>query len=189
MSKENLGHLMVDIETLGTQSGSVICSIAAVEFDIVSGATGLCFNEKITLASALGVGLKIDADTLEWWMCQSNEARNKLFGIKNIPLAHSVFEAFTKFNSFLKELGVEDLKVWGNSARFDLGILEAAYNVIRMQIPWVHWNERDLRTLVSFSPEIKKNMLFEGVKHDALADCFHQIKYCSATYRKIKGIE
>lgn len=34
---ETFGHVMVDLETLGTESGSVILSIAAVPFDIGTG--------------------------------------------------------------------------------------------------------------------------------------------------------
>jgi hypothetical protein len=183
MNTENLGHLMVDIETFGSKSHSVICSLAAVEFDIATGQTGKTFKENIDVQSCLELGLKIDGSTLEWWLNQSNEARTGLLTCK-MPLPLVI----NRFWSFFKNLCNDEMKVWGNGARFDLGILENATTACGMLIPWKHWNERDVRTLVSFAPEIKKEMPFEGVKHDAIADCMHQIKYCSAIYQQIIGL-
>lgn len=183
---ENLGHLMVDIETMGNKSNAVICSIAAVEFDLKTGATGKTFHRKIRIDSALKAGLKIDASTLEWWMLQSQEAREGLFknGFDGVSDLSYVLRDFFDFVESLNGLKIE---VWGNSARFDLGILENAFNACNMATPWKHWNERCVRTLASFAPEVKKDMPFEGIKHDALADCYHQIKYSTIIYNTLKS--
>ncbi len=181
---ENLGHLMIDIETMGNKSNSVICSIAAVEFDLKTGATGRVFNRKIRIDSCLKAGLKVDGSTLEWWMMQSQEARESLFknGFDGVNDLSYVLRDFFDFVESLNALKVE---VWGNGARFDLGLLENAFNALNMAAPWKHWNERDVRTLVSFAPQIKKDTPFSGVKHDALADCYHQIKYSSIIYNTL----
>ena len=77
--------------------------------------------------------------------------------------------------------------VWGNSARFDLGIIENAYNkCVKDKSLWNHRNERCLRTLSALYPEIKKSQPFDGVRHDALDDCIHQIKYACKTLAHIK---
>lgn len=178
---DNGKHLMIDLETMGTKSHSVICSIAAVEFDLMTGTTGRTFNRNISLSSSLNLGLQIDASTLEWWMTQNQEAQKGLF--KDVSNLGSVIRDFI---DFVTELDPTTLKVWGNSARFDLGLLENVFHKFGTDCPWKHWNERDVRTLVSFAPEIKKNMPFEGVKHNALDDCYHQIKYCTEIYKTLK---
>lgn len=184
MKNNNLGHLMVDIETLGTGSNSVICSIAAVEFDLVTGQTGRIFQRYISIQSCLDAGLSVDGSTIEWWMQQSNEARLLLStGLTTIEVA------IRDFWCFFQNLGAEDLKVWGNGSRFDLGIIADGFRAVAMLTPWKHSNERDVRTLVSFAPEIKNNMPFEGTKHTPKDDCLYQIKYCSAIFKKLKGIE
>lgn len=196
MKKENLGHLMVDIETLGNSSNSVICSIAAIEFDLATGETGRSFNKNISIQSCLDFGLKVDGSTIKWWFEQDKLAQIKLF--KDAESLNFVLRRFFKFilelccpgtdhSSHGYKLFKSDLQIWGNSNRFDLGILENAYKAVGIDVPWMHWNERDVRTLVSFAPEIKKNMSFEGIKHDPIADCIHQIKYCSATYKYCKS--
>lgn len=192
MEKKNLGHLMVDIETLGTDSNSVICSLAAVEFCLETGVTGRSLQINIDIKSCLNAGLKIDAGTLKWWFAQGDEARIRLF--KDVaPLKRALRMFFTFIADLvcpgysLDSIGVRlfesRLQIWGNSNRFDLGILENAYKSVEMDAPWMHWNERDVRTLVSFAPHVKKSMPFDGVKHDALADCYHQIKYCSKIFK------
>jgi len=170
-------HLMVDIETLGNKAGAAIVSIAAVQFDLKTGETGETFYRNIDLQSCLNAGLKVSGDTVIWWMQQSDLARRKL-SENTIPLSI----ALSAFNGFIANFYTASMEVWGNSARFDLGILEVAYTALKIETPWAYWNERDVRTLVSFAPEIKQNIPFEGVPHDALADCYHQIKYCSAIW-------
>ncbi|RPI81264.1 MAG: 3'-5' exoribonuclease, partial [Nitrosopumilales archaeon] len=148
---KNLGHLMLDLETMGKRSGCAIVSIGAVEFDIVTGETGREFYERIDLQSCLDVGLFVQASTLYWWLQQSDAARLELCK-ENI----SIQEALVRYRSFTTYLG--DYQIWGNSANFDIGILEAAvfacgYTVV----PWYFRNERDVRTLVSFAPQVKEN--------------------------------
>jgi len=165
-------NIMIDIETLGAKPGSVICSIAAVEFNIETGQTGRRFFRNINIQSCLDAGLYVDGSTIYWWLNQSDSARSR-FQLEKIEF----LQALTQFSHFINA-SEKDVKVWGNSARFDLGILEAAYNKAYSPIPWVAKNERDVRTLVSFAPYIKKNEPFVGVKHDPIDDCLHQIKYC-----------
>jgi hypothetical protein len=177
---QKYGHVMIDIETLGTSPGAVICSVAAVEFDIYSGNVGKRFYQKIEVESSVSVGLKYDWDTISWWLDQRREAWKEMF-LDARPINQVLF-ALTHYI-----IGCErdEVCVWGNSARFDLGLLQAAYRAIGHEIPWDHRNERDVRTLVSFAPHVKKEMPFEGVKHNPIDDCLHQIAYCSEIYRQI----
>lgn len=167
-------HLMLDLETMGTKSNSAIISIGAVEFDILTGKTGREFYRNVSLQSCISLGLVVDADTIMWWMEQSQDARKSLTEGKVI----SIQQALIDFREFCNK----EYQIWGNSARFDLGLLENAYDKAMLSIPWKFYQERCVRTLVSFNPEIKNNLEFTGTAHNALADCYHQIKYCNLTW-------
>ena len=177
---KNLGHLMLDLETMGNESHSVICSIGAVEFDIITGETGRAFYEMVSLQSCLDLGLKVTGSTIEWWLGQNEAARKEVsLGRKNIT------EVLHKFRLFLESLGTEDLQIWGNSVRFDCGILEDAYHATKHSIPWNFRLERDVRTLVSLAPELKRNAQSIGTAHLPIDDCLFQIQYCCAIWQKV----
>ena len=185
MEEKKFGHIMVDIETMGNESSSAIVSIGAVEFNMATGETGKEFHVKVSLQSCLDNNLKINADTLMWWLKQSDEARTSLVDGEKLHISH----ALLKFSEYINECGGKTIEIWGNSARFDLGILSDAYSVVNIKTPWDFRNERCVRTLVSFLPEIKNMTKNHGIAHDALADCHFQIRYCSETYRRIKNLE
>lgn len=168
---------MIDIETMGNMSHSAIVSIGAVRFDLETGKTGATFYMNVDLQSCLDAGLIINADTLMWWLNQSEAARKKI-----IEKGHPLNKALISLSAFV----TKDDQVWGNSARFDLGILSDALNTLGMPIPWDFRKERCVRTLVSFAPEVKDAEPNTGVAHDALADCMFQINYCSKIFNKLK---
>ena len=171
-------HVMIDIETMGNMSHSAIVSIGAVRFDLETGETGETFYINVDLQSCLDAGLIINADTLMWWLNQSEAARKKIIE-KGSPLSAALI--------LLSAFVTKDDQVWGNSARFDLGILSDAFNTLGMPIPWDFRKERCVRTLVSFAPEVKDAEPNIGVAHDALYDCVFQISYCSKIYKKLKN--
>lgn len=174
-------HLMIDIETLGSKPNAVLLSIAAVEFDLVTGQTGAIFEKNICVNSCIEVGLKMEHKTIFWWLKQSKEAQKTLTQHTGYPIKNVLREfAIWVFDNY--GLGVI---VWGNSARFDLGLLEAAFTACKMDLPWEYYNERDVRTLVAFAPEVKANTKFDGIKHYGVDDCKHQIKYCSEIFNKL----
>lgn len=184
-TSQKFGHIMIDIETMGNESSVAIVSIGAVEFNMNTGETGKEFYTNVSLQSCLDIGLKINASTLMWWMKQSDEARKTL--TDGSPL--HIKEALLKFSEFVNECGGKTAQVWGNSARFDLGILSDAYSKASfIGIPWDFRNERCVRTLVSFLPEIKNMTKFQGTAHNAIDDCHFQIKYCSETWNALTAI-
>ncbi len=169
-------HIMVDIETLGNKSNSVITQIAAVRFDRDTGETGEEFNIHLDIQDCMDQGLEVNADTLMWWFKQEDAAR-AVYTDKSI-LRFPLNKALLKFEDWITNTGTYD-GIWGNSARFDLGLLSDAYDKIKHPIPWPYWAELDVRTLVSFKPEVKTNTSFKGTPHNAIDDCKHQINYCS----------
>ena len=177
--ERKFGHLMLDIETMGNESYSSIISIAAVEFDINTGETGRTFYNKVSLQSCLDLGLKVNGDTILWWMEQSDEARKEIY---NESQTVHVVKALSDLREFI--VG-NNYQIWGNSARFDCGILQNAYEKAGIFLPWDFRNERCVRTLLSFAPEIKKNYQRKGTAHNALDDCFYQVEYCTGIWNKL----
>lgn len=171
-------NVMLDIETLGTNSNSVILSIAAVEFDFESGKTGRTFYQKIDLQSAVDIGMKIDTGTLVWWMDQSKEQMKEMFEDPK-----PIKEVLSEFKYWLQG---EKKILWGNGPRFDLGLMANAFKLIGEEIPWNYYDERCVRTLSDLAPEVRK-LIPRKEAHNALADCYYQIEYCSAIYQKIKS--
>ena len=58
---------MIDTETLGRTPGSVVRSVAAIEFDPQTGETGRRKVWKIDLADSIRYGFRIEASTLKWF--------------------------------------------------------------------------------------------------------------------------
>lgn len=178
-----MNHLMLDIETLDNKSTSSILSLSAVQFDLENGNLGKQFYEKVSLSSNIKYGLTISESTLKWWLEQPIEVfKEALSGEKDLR------EVLHEFRLFIQSIGTNDLKIWGNSNRFDCGILQNAYEKTGCkEIPWKYALERDVRTLVSFQPGIKKNEIFIGDPHNPLDDCKHQIKYCVKIYNQLNN--
>jgi len=172
-------HIMLDIETMGNQSYSAILSIGAIKFNLDTGETGDKFYTTIDLKSCIDLGLRINADTLKWWMNQNEQAKKDLFGGDQL----CVEDALIKLSHFINKGDI----VWGNSARFDCGILQNAYELCNIKLPWDFRDERCVRTLVSFAPYIKENYKYEGTYHNALSDCYNQIGYCYEIWKTLKN--
>ena len=172
--------VMLDLETMGRKSNSALVSIGAVEFHLESGKTRREFYKVIDLQSCLDVGLTIDASTVYFWLQQSQQARDAITKDKLLPLP----TVLHMFSAWMEDC-IADVGIWGNGARFDIGLLEDAYLACNMKIPWNFRSERDVRTLVSFAPQIKANHPFTGIEHNPIDDSKHQISYCSATWKKL----
>lgn len=184
-----LDNVMCDIETIGNESNSALLSISAVQFDLNTGEIGDKFHVDIDVQSCFDVGLKASGSTIYWWLQQSKEARDL---IVNADDKYNLHEALIKFNHWLKDLNhkvdITEYKLWGNSARFDLGIIRDAIiatNTHKYLDWWSFWNERDTRTLVSFAPDIKKNWIRVGVDHNGIDDCLNQIGYCCEIWKTL----
>ena len=173
----------MDIETLGTGVNSVILSIGACYFDPSTGEIGPKFNEHINVQSCVDKGLEIDPSTVLWWMGQEDAARNSI--IDNQESAISLQAALNRFGLFVDP----HARIWGNGATFDNTIVKNAYDKCGTFVPWKFWNDRDVRTIVELGQQMgfdpKRDIPFEGIQHDALADAIHQAKYVSAIWQRL----
>lgn len=176
---KRLGHLMLDLETMGNSSNSAIVSIGAVEFDLNTGETGREFYMRVSLDSCLRKGLIVNAGTIYWWLQQNEKARMEV-----AKGGDHIVTVLKELHGFMLEL--EDFQIWGNGARFDIGILEDAYKACGYdETPWKFRNERDVRTLVSFAPKVKDHYPFTGIEHNPIDDCKYQIEYCTAIWNTL----
>jgi hypothetical protein len=164
-----MNAVMLDLETLGTEPGSVIVAIGAVRFNRL--AVGKQFYIRVDAQSCMEAGLKLDVSTVLWWLKQSDEARLELCK-EGVPLA----AALQQFTGFLE--ADEDVEMWGNGAAFDNTLLAAAYKAMHLTPPWAFWNDRCYRTIRALNPEIKATRT--GTHHNALDDARTQAEHLIA---------
>lgn len=180
-----MNHIMIDLETLGTRNSSVFLSIAAVCFDINSGRTDREFSAQINLDSALKAGLIVDADTIKWWMSQQKETRDLMFkDTKEINFVLLEFSQFIEHCS-ADQISQGTLKFWGNSARFDLGILENGYLAAGLQCPWNFRYERCYRTINAEFNDLVDEAIKNSEAHNPLADCHYQIQRLVSIWERL----
>ncbi|HFU7590664.1 TPA: 3'-5' exoribonuclease, partial [Escherichia coli] len=178
-------HLMIDLETMGTNTNAPIVVIGAVFFDPQTGEIGPVFYIVISLTDAMNTGAVPDGGTIKWWLKQSSEARAAIL-TGQVKLKDSL----SRFREFINEYSDEKfVQVWGNSATFDNAILRTSYERLDIPCPWRYHNDRDVRTIVELGKTIdfdaRTVIPFEGVRHNALDDARHQAKYVSAIWQKL----
>ena len=167
-------QILIDIETLGTQTGCVVLSIGAVQFDPATNSVTREFYSRLDVSHQLQSGLAVDADTQRWWSCQTKEAQFAAFhetcGIQSL-----------RFSLVLQRLAnfiPQRSEVYGNSPSFDCDILSHLYQVAGIPLPWSPFDERCFRTLKNLFPIPTADIPpFEGIKHHALHDARHEARH------------
>lgn len=175
-------HIMLDLETLGTRADSVILSLGAVKFDLDSDKIDdKGFYASISVDSNLDLGRRIQEDTLLWWFKQDIAAQT-VFHEEKTTLAQAL-------EDFSDWVGTDDYEVWSNGADFDLPMVAHAYAQIQMETPWKFWASNCFRTYKKLpgAKAIASGVPFSGVKHNALADAFHQAQVAQAIHAGLFG--
>lgn len=180
-----LDNIMVDLETLSTAPNAMILSIGAVAFDVpFKPGTVKEFYVEIDLSSYNNTTLfDFSPATVQWWMGQSEEAR-QLFTPKETDLP--LTEALEQFSDFVFVHAGATPKVWGNGASFDNVIMSNAFKICGVRQPWQFWNDRCYRTVKNLYKEIPYE--FEGTPHNALDDAYNQAAHL-ARISEIKKLE
>jgi DNA polymerase III epsilon subunit-like protein len=177
-------NIMLDLETLGTKLDSVILSIGAVAFNEECITNE--FYTTINVKSCVDKGLKMYPDTVCWWATQSDAAKKGIFESKiTLPAAIS------DFSLWVKSMGDNPIRMWGNGEDFDNAILREAYfrvEVSPSRIPWHFKNNMSYRTLKNLLPHVKMDRV--GEHHNALDDAksqaLHAIKLLKELHHGIK---
>lgn len=177
-----MNHIMLDLETLGTGNNAAIVAIGACSFDPHGvDANRRCIGIPVSLASSMAHGLAADADTVLWWMQQSDAARTSAFPAEAAGLAQAV----DAFDTWVREQG-GDIPMWGNGATFDNVIIRSAYKAVGRTPPWSYKNDRCYRTLVNLLPESRRPAFDPyGTKHNALDDAIAQARHLQKVYKEL----
>lgn len=180
MGEKKFKHVMIDTETLGRTPGSVVRSVAAVEFDPQTGETGRQKVWKIDLTDSIRYGFKVEASTLKWWMMQSDEARSEFVEGAETPL-EDFLEDFMQFIAATDE--GNDFTLWCLQLDFDVAMLRSMYswynlNVYRCDEEVLPWNFRKVRDVRPYMDALDSAGLLPpkvADRHTPLADCLAQI--------------
>ncbi len=179
----NLGF-MVDIETLGTSTESVVVQLAIQPW--------IMDDESVKIAPMfydIPIGPQLDmiparsvsADTLGWWMKQSDAARESInfIGGDFEELKASMLHMIRQFSVIANG---QPYEVWARGPQFDIAIIESLLRQCGLSAPWEYNTVRDLRTLMALanlsSNDVPKPAGF--VAHHALwdakfqIDCYHE---------------
>jgi exodeoxyribonuclease VIII len=170
-------HVMIDLETMSTRGDAAIVSIGAIFFDPRRAELGPGLHLAVDLRSAQAMGGHVDADTVLWWLRQSDAARAAITSREALPIDVALDE-LTGWLRTHSDDGLDVLQPWGNGADFDLGILSAAYRKVvggRSPTPWRYYNQRCFRTLRGLRTDLP--MVREGVHHNALSDATTQARH------------
>lgn len=175
-------NIVLDLETLGTDTHPVILQIGAVAFDPEKKTIIRKFKLSIDIESCLKAGLKIDAITLAWWMKQPEDVRNKVFA--GTTKLETALEEFKTWLNALTNNNLQTVQLWGNGILADNAWLKSAYRHCNMTYPIHYKNDRDIRTLLSMTAkirdiepvEITNRIETNDLPHDALADALWEAK-------------
>lgn len=172
-------HVMTDLETLGTDPYSPILSIGACRFSMDSDpACADTFYQAIRLESCLEFGLKPSASTVIWWM-QQNAAAQEVFTDESATTLPLALDAYTDF------LNSRPDTLWANSARFDYGLLAAAYKVCGKELPWSFFREGCYRTIKNLPAAKGIKLVRFGDHHNALEDAISQARHLQEINKKL----
>jgi len=173
--------LMIDLETLGITPDSAILTVGIAQFDIHSGEIGNTLYRVIDLKTSLDYGFKINADTLYWWLEQSDDARRALVQEHN---RESIEQAMMSIRSFIVGCNnPQHLRLWGNGPTFDNAMIRYTYEKVMLEtFPIPFWKDRCVRTVKAFYPhnlwkKWQMENLRTGTFHNALDDAKYQVKY------------
>lgn len=162
---------MIDIETLATEPGAVILSIAAVKFDPFDDylKKGTRLGDLPTLNLLVDIDSQqdrvINNDTVDWWSKQSDVVQESIFGPDHVRF--TLGEALDQLHKFFWNSGG---RIWAQGTQFDITILEHAYRSVDRTPPWQYWQARDSRTLLDLVA-----VDLPPATHDAVEDCYRQI--------------
>lgn len=166
--------VMIDIETLSTETNALILTISAVKFDMKEDNID-SLHYRVDRESCEKLKMHVDENTVKWWNTQKNEAQLEVFEEKD---RFSIKFVLLKLTEFVKDGNC----FWSHSPNFDYVILESAYKKCKLQPPWKFWQLRDTRTVYDLANVNLKDFSKDSVCHNSLVDCQNQIRALKQSY-------
>lgn len=158
--------VMIDLETLGLKQGCQILSLGAISFN-------LGCKEEFYSNIERDYRFYVDESTVAWWEKQDPHALAAAYAKGD--LTSVVLTKFSEYLAGLESLYGYPVRVWGNAASFDIKILEYAYEIVRIPVPWKYYNEMCYRTLKNLVPSLlcPKPVLTHHALEDARVQAIH----------------
>jgi exodeoxyribonuclease VIII len=175
-------HFMLDLETMGTGNNAAIIQIGCVVFEPLQPGLTSQFKQTVSLQSSIGLGMDVTGGTLAWWRMMAAKQPSALLD-HCVPIQ----EAMLMFDRWYhQQEGWAEMPLWSNGAVFDIPIMETAYRLLGLDVPWHYRRPRDQRTLLDLAEQVGwvKPEVPEAT-HDALEDCAAQAAMVGSAARYI----
>ncbi len=198
----NMGA-MIDLETLGTVSGSPIVTIGAVVFDpyVCDSSEELVrrgITLKVDLSDSIDKSRGVEGATIRWWFEQDDAAIKALVGNDTISMKEALQKLYRYCNdrgSFVNEEffpGLADMPTcstfWAKDPDFDMVLLRYYYELMNEKLPWKYYACRSVRTIEAIAwddPSSKPEFKIPGVAHNAMWDAVHQAMRIQAAMKEL----
>lgn len=176
--------VMVKIETVSHAANGGIVSIAVLPFSKEGNEiTQEPFYKVIDLMSCYMAGMDMNG-CQKWWMEQSAKTISNLLMAKKELISKAIDELYG-YLSFLSEN--HELVLWSRRMDYDFPKIEWCFNkFVEKKLPYLFKNKRDSRTWIKESGLDELQFEFEGVEHDALDSCRHQVKLLQASFNQLE---
>lgn len=184
--------IMLDLETFGRGNNAAIVQIGAVKFDRKTGEIDPShFSCNVSAESCVKAGMEMDADTVQWWMQQGDEARKSILN----PVGQDIKASLILFNRWIDSHNDQggsknNIHLWSH-ATFDFPIFLNAFDKCDIKPSFSFRGARDLRTLTDmadvlyWTEEYQASHPRTGLYHNALDDCIYQVGYAVESLQKI----
>lgn len=174
--------VMVDLETTGTlPDRHAIIQIAAVQFDLEYGTVGESYNRCMFIPPHRSW----DEGTRNWWAGQDPEILQAI-----LQRAEDPATIMQDFCNWAYPAG--SMHFWSKPTHFDFNFVSSYCHDYELPNPFHFRVANDLNTFLralSFPNEVPDiEISVPGQAHDALHDCFYQIKMLFAHYNRHIGV-
>lgn len=174
MNRENINHVVLDLESTSLNPNCCILSIALVpvprteniDWELVE--SGMSFYCIVDVESCIDAGFEMSAQNFYWWLSRNEEARNHLIEGLRKPIKTTLRKLKDYLYSF------DSPYIWSHKD-FDAAVLRTYYRKLEIPTPFRKEQMMDLRTLNLLSDQeidIERN----SPKHIAINDALHEAK-------------
>lgn len=178
--------IMVDLETTGTSPDeTAIIQISAVRFNLQ---TGDVDPNVFDMCLTMPPGRYWDEGTRAWWSKMPDVLRDIWQRQRPPALVVKAFADWVRAT----DSGGEDLHFWSKPISFDWAFLQSYFRQFEVGNPFHYRYAQDMNTFIraryypNEAPPLEKTLPFDGSEHNAIDDCFHQIKVVLTAYEETK---
>lgn len=184
--------IMIDIETLGMPPDAIPVTIGVAQFQLNDPGTIIeKFQIPVHAGTAQKAGLTMDANTIMWWMEQSQAAQQTLISKEAVSITQAL-NKLADYIALVREKNVKGkINIWANDPDFDTVILDNAFQKCKIATPWRFWETRSCRTMIELAERLfdfnkKTDFLRMGTHHAADDDAEYQAQLMQHIYKRMK---